>query len=345
MTLREYKELADNNEWPFIPNPDLITNEHVPYLDPTTISIVTGNSSAGKSSYTKSWMFKYVEFAIANTMKFKVVWICLEETIEQFQYSVKGYLLGKRGYSLNMADMMSVSIVNGKRRILSDDELQACDDIIPEYEQFMDYFILENPRSKNPTGIYKFVRDDVAKNYGNFYFKGSLVNEIGKDQFDRYESDYEIMLVIDNVNNITTEKGQSKKEAIRKLVGEYCNQYITKYFKFHTICLQQQWKTSLNLDHITAGHIYPTIDGLAEDKDTGNDSRLIIGICDPFEHEKMIKWPTSNSASVFYEKGKWKDRFRVINIPKNTLFGSRITTTDRMIPVEFGAKGLIFDKL
>lgn len=344
MTLRDYRDLADKNEWPFIPNPDLITNEHVPYLDPSTITIVTGNSSAGKSSYTKHWMFQYIEFAKANNMKFKVIWLLLEETIEQFEFSLKGYLLGKRGYSLNMADMLSVSIVNGKRRILSDEELQACDNIIPEFEEFMDYFILENPRSKNPTGIYKFVRD-IAKEYGVFKFKGQIT-ESGKDQYDEYISHgYEIILVIDNVNNVISENNLSKKETIRKLVGEYCNQYITKYFKFHTICLQQQWKANMSLDHINAGHIYPTIDGLAEDKDTGNDSRLIIGICDPFEYEKMIKWPPNNLGTKQYDKGPWKDKFRVINIPKNTLFGSRLTTTDRMIPVEFRAKELLFKKL
>jgi hypothetical protein len=98
----------------------------------------------------------------------------------------------------------------------------------------------------------------------------------------------------------------------------------------------------MNLDHIQANHIYPTLDNLSTDKDCANDCRLCIGITDVFELQKMYNWPPETKQ---YKKEDWKDRSRVINIPKNTLFGPRLTTTDAMKFVGFKAKSSTFYKL
>lgn len=354
MTERELKNLADNNQWPFIPNPCTIFNRQVPYLDPQLLSIVTANSSAGKTSFTKYWMFQYLEFAIVNNFKFKIIWLALEETTEQFIFSVKSYFLYKKyGMELNMADMMSVSIKeDGSRRILSKDEVDACENVQQYVDEFMSYIELKifndehNPA--NPTGIYKFIREK-AFDLGTFTHNGKIVNKEflnnGATQstgFVDYSSNYYTICVVDNVNNLQSESGLDSKATIRKFVGYYANSLITKWLKIHVILLQQQWKASMNLDHITAGHIYPTLDGLADDKNTGNDCRLAIGITDIFEHEKNYSWPPTTKI---YRREDWKDKMRVLNIPKNTMFGARITTTDKMIPMKFIPKASYFEKI
>ena len=352
MTPREFKELAKKGEWPVLRNPCPITNRHVPYLDPTTISIVSALSSGGKTSFSKYWMFQYVEDALKNGTKLKILWLALEESAEQFIYSVKSYLLGKRGFDLNMADMMCITIdEHGSRRILTEEEVQAIEDIEPELKDFMNIIELKvfndeyNPA--NPTGVYKWLREKALE-YGAFYRDGKKVSRedvlkgsSSTEGYLTYEKDRYVIVVVDNVNNLKGEGNLNEKQVIRKFVGNYCNSIVTKLYKFHVMLLQQQWKTSMGLEHIEARHIYPTMDGLAVDKDTGNDCRLCIGITDPFEHERIYSWPRTKT----FQREQWKDKFRVLSIPKNTLFGARITTEDKMIPLFFEAKKVKFTKL
>lgn len=350
---RYYLELADKNEWPFIPNPCTIFNRDVPYIDPTTITIVTGNSAAGKSSFTKYWMYQYVHFAIANNFKLKIIFLCLEETEVQFKYSLKSYFVNRLfGIQLSQADMMCISIrEDGSRRKLSKEELEACEKAQQYVDEFLTYIELKvfndehNPA--NPTGVYKYIRKK-AYELGTFTLNETRLSpeDILKgstgDQLIKYHSDYYVMVVVDNVNNLQSEEKLDPKATIRKFVGRYGNTLITKWLGWALICLQQQWKQGMNLDHITAGHIAPSMDGLAVDKDTGNDCRLCIGIFDPFAYEKNYNWPPTTKA---FKKEDWKDRFRVLNIPKNTLFNAPILTSDRMIPMEFIGKSCTFRKL
>ncbi len=347
MTERQYKDLADKNEWPFFPNPVSLFNTHVPYFPPENFTIVTGNSSSGKSSFTKWMLFQFIEFAIKENKHLLILFLLLEETVEQFRYSLKSYLIFKNyGLELTMADMMSVSMIDGKRRILTNQELKVCEDIEPEVEQYMSYFKLNSPKSKNPFGLYKWVREAAREN-GNFYYEGKLLSAAELKTSDKYDAYVQnpnstMFLVVDNCNNLTSENQMTEKQTIRKFVGEYVNQYITKYFKIHTFILQQQGKQTMDLDHIQAGYIYPTLGSLSVDKDTGNDARIVLGITDVFENEKMYKWPPSTKT---YDRVMWADNSRVLNIPKNTLFGSRLTTTDKMIFMGFKGKCCTFYKV
>lgn len=74
----------------------------------------------------------------------------------------------------------------------------------------------------------------------------------------------------------------TKKEAIDKLV-EYGMVFRNRY-NYIPIFLQQQNSETLSLDALKASRISPTLNGLADTKDTGKACTMMLGIVNPFNY-------------------------------------------------------------
>lgn len=354
--LKTYKSLAENDEFPYFPVTVDFLQPYLPCYLPDVISIVSGSSSSGKSSLSKFMMFKAIEYAILSRRSFKIIWFALEETPEQFEYSILSYLLNRRfNIEVSMMELMSMSFnEKGERFILDPRVIAYCERLEPELQLFMDYFIFFTESSS--FGIYKKIQG-VAQANGKFYHEGKEVRpSAGNADFateipwTKYvqESETTFFVVIDHVSLLRPSKSEEGERGVFNAIANirhFCNVIVTKHFKMHTIFVQQQTKGQESLANVQQSYYFPSALGLDTNKSTYNDCRVFIGITSPKQF-LQTSWRYFNTqgiaTSIAFDK--LDSEFRVLNIAKNT-FGRTLTNPEELIPVAFHAKSFNFTKL
>jgi len=354
--LKNFKNLAENDEFPFFPNTVDFLQPFIPCYLPDIISIVSGSSSSGKSSLTKYMMFKAIEYAIHAKKKFTIIWFALEETEQQFEYSVLSYLLYSRyGEQVGMMDLMSMSFDEfGRRYILDAKIIRYCELLEKELALFMSYFSFHTDCTS--FGIYKRIQN-IAADHGVFYNKGVRV-KLTKDntdpdketEWDRYvaTSDTTFFVAIDHISLLRPSKLEEGERAVFNAIANlrhYCNVIVTKHFKMHTIFVQQQTKGQESLANVQQSYYFPSALGLDTNKSTYNDCRVFIGVTSPKQFLQK-SWKFMNTKGVYssVDFSSMPDEFRVINIAKNT-FGRTLSNPEELIPVNFQAKSFNFGKI
>lgn len=354
--LKNFKQLAEQNEFPFFPNTVDFLQPFIPCYLPDIISIVSGSSSSGKSSLTKYMMFKAIEYAISAKKKFTIIWFALEETEQQFEYSVLSYLLFSRyGEQVGMMDLMSMSFDDmGNRYVLDAKIIRYCELLEKELAIFMSYFSFQTECTS--FGIYKKIQR-IAIDHGVFYNKGVKVT-LTKDNtdfeketlWDRYvaTSDSTFFVVIDHISLLRPVGKEDNERGVFNAIANirhYCNVIVTKHFRMHTIFVQQQTKGQESLANVQQSYYFPSALGLDTNKSTYNDCRVFIGITSPKQFlQKSWKFLNTKGVVSNIEFASMPDEFRVINIAKNT-FGRTLSNPDELIPVNFQAKCFNFGKI
>lgn len=153
-----------------------------------------------------------------------------------------------------------------------------------EYQSILDFYEehVHYITERNPTGCWKTI-NRYAQEAGTVHKKTIEIEnkETGvkqeKEVFDFYEpkdpNEY-VEVMWDHAGITGLERNMSLKESIDKL-SEYF-MIFRNHYNYITVLLQQQNSDTISLDAFKANRIAPTLNGLADTKNTGKDLQNLL---------------------------------------------------------------------
>lgn len=270
---------------------------YVPGIEHATYYLLTANSGVGKSKLMRNLFIQnpheYIKRNPEKNIKLDVLYFSLEESKEKVVMAeISKFLFYKYGLSVSYKQLQSI----GRYNTINPDILEK----IKEAEDYVNEF-LENVKIvddvRNPTGIYKYVRD-FAMTIGNYYDKdGNVLDKvaisrgIGNDymRIDKYVKDHPnhyVIVIVDHIKLLSYEGDlKSSKAVMDKYSADYCLHMRDK-FGFTIVNVQQQASDKEKLQYTNAGKsieekVEPSLDGLGEHKLTAQDCNVAMGLFDP----------------------------------------------------------------
>jgi len=276
-----------------IPSPFKGFRNDFPGIEQGKMYLVSGASKSGKSQIT-SYLFLYTPILYAyyhqDKLRVQIFYFPLEETPEKITIRFMCHLLYVlSGRKIRVSPMKLQSI--SKENVIDADILKVLNSL--EYRSILDFyeehvhFITE----RNPTGYYKTVKR-YAEEAGTIHRKTITIEnkETGvkqeKEVFDYYEPkdrDEYVITIYDHISLCELERGLNLKQCIDKLT-EYM-MVFRNHYNYIPICVQQQNIETIGLDAFKANKIRPTLAGLADSKDTGKATSVMLGITNPYAFE------------------------------------------------------------
>lgn len=276
-----------------IPSPFRRLSNSFPGIEQAKYYLISGGPKAAKTQLT-NYLFVYTPILYAfehpEQLRVKIFYFPLEETPENITLRFMSYLLytlsGKQIRvspmdlrSTNSDKILDEEILN----ILRSDEYQK---ILKFYEDNV-LFMSE----RNPTGLYKTIKDYAEKNGTIYRKKVKITNkETGNTEeveaFDYYEpadkKEY-VIVITDHVSLLNQERGMNLRETINKY-SEYM-MIIRNNYHYIPVCVQQQSYETTNLEAYKSNKIRPTMAGLSDSRYTAKDCSMMLGITNPFSFE------------------------------------------------------------
>lgn len=236
------------------------------------------------------WLFLYntVQKVIDQDLniKLKIFYFTLEMSKEEkMRAAFSNILYVKEGIRIAPKDLRSTKA----DRVLSEEYLE----IIAKYENYFNKIeeIVEFVDDiRNPTGIFKFVRDYAQANGTQHTKKIEIKGEITEidDWYEPDDPEEYVMVFIDHISLIAQEKSAGRQmslhESIVKLSSDYLIRLRNKY-NYIPVVVQQQAAAQESVDNMKVGRLKPSLDGLGDCKLTGRDANVILGLFSPFRHE------------------------------------------------------------
>ena len=190
---------------------------------------------------------------------------------------------------INPDNLMSIfenyKIEDDILEIIRSDEFKEWFDFFEETVEFIDYI-------RHPTGIAMFM-DRFAEQNGVWEYKeiqwenesGEIVPRMVKNKYLPNRPDEIVIPIIDHVG-LLYEKGLTKYQAIEILSNKYLLRMRDK-LGYSPVIVQQQSAQSTTQQFTTSGNtvidkVKPTREGLADNKATGLDVNLMLGIFSPY---------------------------------------------------------------
>lgn len=258
--------------------------------------IVTANSKVGKTQLADFlYLHQPYEFYLKNpnaNIKPRIFYFSLEMSKEQKVMSVISYkLLNDYGISKSPEELLSVF----KNKVVDTKTLE----LIKSYEEFFDEFeqrvtIVDNIR--NPFGIFKYL-ETYAKANGEWVMKeidwenedGSVTKRKVKDYYIPNDPEELVIVITDHVSLLFPEKQQTLHQAMSKWSSDYCLTLRDKY-KYCVVNVQQQAADQEKQQFTMRGEsivdkLKPSADGLGDNKLTGRDCNLMIGLFSPHRYK------------------------------------------------------------
>lgn len=276
----------------------------------SSYTIITASSGIGKTKLAKFLSVTSVYDFVKNKpeIKSKIFYFALEETVEYFWLGVISTMLyEKHGISISPNQLKSLGEFHLTDEVLA--KVEECKEVVEDMQKYIevvDYVF-------NPYGIYKVVAD---------YFNNP---EIGEEVFETQTSEkvskkyvYKdpnlwVFVITDHISLLTPEKGETLHESMGRYSKHFCLKGFTKKFSCVTINIQQQEAAKEKAEYFQGQSIEeklePSLDGLANNKETQRDADLVLGLFAPERYG--IKRHRG------YDIGKLKNRYRSIKFLKD----------------------------
>ena len=277
---------------------------------------VTSFTKGGKSQFVSyTFIYKPLMFCYYNNIDIdlRILYFPLEETPERIVNRFMSWLLydfSKGKIRISPRDLRSTTSAVDEKvlELLNSEEIQS---ILKYFEEH----IIFPEEAGNPTGIYKYCRQ-YAESRGRVYTKKvKSKDELGNirevEVFDRYEpnnSNEYILVIIDTINLIDTEKGMTLKQSMDKL-SEYCAKYLRNRYFISPVIIQQQAFEQEGNEAFKLGRVRPSVAGLGDSKYTSRDSNVVLGLFSPFRF--------SIKEYEGYDISKFKDNIRFLEMVVN----------------------------
>lgn len=323
----------------YIPHPKELGKftEYFPGRMKGDITCITGGTSSAKTSLCKFLVFKAIEWAIENKKNYKVKWFGLEESTEQFEYSLLSHLIykeskGRVRYNIENFEGIGKSVL--------DEHIEKIESMQEVFDQYMSYIEFDE-LTANSYGIYKETRD-LAISRGKFSYKGNLLNKeqiIAGERWDKYSPDDPnelIEVVIDHLSELHVQENEkSLNDAMTNLMKNL-RLRVAKGFNYSVIPIQQQMLEMENLDHVKENFVYASLQGLGDNKTVSRAYLNVIGITNINRYGLRI----ANTVNGSYDISQLQDFQRVIGILKR-----RYGTVNRKIGCYFDGCCGYFEQL
>lgn len=276
-----------------IPSPFRRLRNSFPGIEQDKYYLISGSTKSAKTQIT-NYLFVYtpIMYAYENPeqLRVKIFYFPLEETPENITLRFMSYLLYTLSGMKIRISPMDLKSTNADKvldekiiTILKSEEYQK---ILKFYEENVLFM-----SARNPTGIYKTIKDYADKNGIIHRKKVKVTNkETGNTEeveaFDYYEphdkKEY-VIVITDHVSLLGQEKGMNLRETINKY-SEYM-MIARNHYHYIPVCVQQQSTETTSLEAFKSNKIRPTMAGLSDSKYTAKDCSIMLGITNPFAFE------------------------------------------------------------
>jgi len=259
-------------------------------------------------------MYNPIDYIINNktNIKLKIFYFSLEMSQEQkLRQSICNYLYvkSKGKYKIDPKNLRSV------KNPVSEEILKEVEGSKEYFEKFQDIVtFIDN--IKNPTGIYKFMKE-YAQSRGKIHMTDKVFTDTKTGEkytnkiFDYYEpNDPEeyVIMIIDHVSLLHQEQGMSLHQTITKLSSNYLVE-LRNRFNFIPVVIQQQSAAQESVENMKANRLKPSLDGLADNKLTARDADVVLGLFSPYRH-KIKTYPEKDGYNIMY----FKDNIRFLEV-------------------------------
>lgn len=272
----------------------------VPGIIPGEYYLITGSSGSAKSKIARSLFihdpYVYVTNHPELDIKFDVLYWALEEGAEKVcSIEISRRLKKKYGITRSYRDLMSI----GENSQLDEEDIRKMELMEAEISDWAKHVHVYSANDANPTGIMKQI-EKVAYGIGKYYkkdgtpFNDEEMNEVrqGKGEWLKeaayYKTDHPrhyVIVMIDHVGLINTEKGISLKDSIFQLSTVYLLRAKNR-FGFIPVIVQQQASQKEKKQYTSGGNaieekVEPSLDALAECTTTHREATIAFGIFSP----------------------------------------------------------------
>ena len=292
-TLEDRRKRVLEGDINCIPSPFRRLSNSFPGIEQDKYYLISGSPKSAKTQVT-NYLFVYTPILYAyehpEQLRVKIFYFPLEETPENITLRFMSYLLYTLSGKQIRISPMDLKSTNSDKildeevlNILKSNEYQK---ILKFYEDNV-LFISE----RNPTGLYKTIKDYAEKNGTIHRKKVKITNKETGDTkevetFDYYEpadkKEY-VIVITDHVSLLNQERGMNLIETINKY-SEYM-MIIRNNYHYIPVCVQQQSTETTNLEAFKNNKIRPTLAGLSDSKYTSKDCSIMFGITNPFSFE------------------------------------------------------------
>lgn len=294
----------------------------IPGIQKRRYIICTAASKVGKTQITNFlYVYQPLKFKMLNPeKKLKIFYFSLEISKHELLLGV----IANRLYEEYNITVSPENLSSYFKDFVVSDDLVGKIESLKEYYKLFEETVVVYDNIRNPTGIYKTVRE-YAKANGKFYFKGSEVNPESTlyDNYKPNDPDADVIVIVDNYNLIVSESGQTKRESIENFSKNYCLK-MRDNLGMTVVGVQQQSGEAEKQQFTFKGDsivekLRPTKDGLSESRTTGNDVDLLIGLFAPVKYG-IPTYPESNG----YDINILRDNYRELSIILNRRGGGSI---------------------
>lgn len=296
----------------------------------------SANQKVGKTQIT-DWLFLYnpIQQIIDNglNIRLKVFYFSLEMSKEEKMLACFANILYvKEGLRISPTDLKSTRADN----VLSEEVLQ----IIQKYKPYFDKIeeVVEFVDDiRHGFGIYNLVREYALANGKIHYRDIEIDNKITKveDYYEPNDPDEYVMIIIDHISLISPEKRNGQQLTLHESISALSSDYLIKLrnrFNYIPVVIQQQSSAQEGIENKKANKLRPTMDGLGDNKLTGRDANVMLGLFSPFRHEMPEYYG--------YDITKFKDNIRFLEI-----MGSRDGGAGTICPLYFDGATNYFKEL
>jgi len=322
----ENKSLREQGKDICIPFPFPRFSAEIPGIQKGRYYIVTANSKVGKTQIC-DFLFMYGPYSFTknnNTnIKIRIIYFTLEMSKEdKVKQAISHFLFILKGIRIHPDKMDSIF----KNYILEDPLVQAIEEIKPYVSDFLSRVTFID-HTRNPYGIYKAVRE-YAHAHGHYIDKEGTTlntewiesgfNEEGKKIFQYVPNDPDefVIVITDHVSLLTPEKEGTLHEAIGKLSSNY-SLHIRDRWKYIVVNVQQQAAAQEGVENAAANMIRPSANGLGDNKLTGRDCDMMLGLFAPIRFRRA-EWEG-------YDIKRLRDAYRELSVILNRR-GSAVLT-------------------
>jgi replicative DNA helicase len=313
--LQERQERVKSGKMNCIPVPFERTLTFFPGIERGTMTIVSASSGVGKSKFTRFLyvyhVYKYIKENPDVDIRARIFYFSLEESKERFFLNlISKWLFDNHGLKVGIKELLSI----GKKGCyLSDEVLELIKDAKEYFVDFNNYFTVID-EVRNPTGFYLTVHDYLMKN-GHWVMKKSIRESKEVDTKDYYVPDdpeLYLIVIVDHISLMQPEKDNgvmmNLHQTISKWSSDYCinlrNQYGVSIVNVQQQSADKEKKQFNNKGGSIDEKLEPSLDGLADNKLTGRDADIVIGLFAPERYQ------IENYEG--YDITKLQDNFRML---------------------------------
>lgn len=299
-----------------IPFPFERTSQFFPGIERGTYDICTANSGVGKSKLAR-FLYVIVPYTFIKEnpdtdIRLKIFYFSLEESKEKFMMSIISYwLFVQHNMRVSIKQLRSVGNVG----------YYLPDDVIAKIEEAKEYFAdLEKyvtiiDHIHNPTGIFKTMKS-YNESKGKWTKRIITIDGVDKEVNDTYIPDdvnEYVIAITDHIGLLRTERGLSKHETISRFSSEHCIELRNKYANI-VVNVQQQSSDKEKKQYTFKGQsidekLEPSLDGLANNKETQRDADNVFGLFAPDRYQM--------EECDGYKVDVMQDHFRMLLILKS----------------------------